>query len=71
MCEGTSERFLSEIELRAPKSIQVKVIANPDRKFAVWRGGCTLASLSAFASMWITKEDYEEHGAQVVHKKCI
>ena len=69
--EGLGERLLKEIENRAPKSITVKVIASPDRRFAVWRGGSTLTSLSTFASMWITKEDYDEHGATIVHRKCI
>ncbi len=71
MFEGIGERLLSEIESRAPKSITVKVIASPDRRFAVWRGGSTLTSLTTFASMWITKEDYDEHGATIVHRKCI
>jgi actin len=69
--EGIGERLLKEIESRAPKSITVKVIASPDRRFAVWKGGSTLTSLSTFASMWITKEDYDEHGASIVHRKCI
>lgn len=67
--EGMGERLLKEVENKAPKSITVKVIASPDRRFAVWRGGSTLTSLSTFASMWITKEDYEEHGASIVHRK--
>ncbi len=71
MYEGINERLLSEIEKRAPKAISVKVIASPDRKYAVWRGGSTLTSLSTFASMWITKEDYDEHGASIVHRKCL
>ena len=71
MFEGIGERLLKEIESRAPKSITVKVIASPDRRFAVWKGGSTLTSLSTFASMWITKEDYDEHGATIVHRKCI
>ena len=71
MFEGIGERLLKEVESRAPKSISVKVIASPDRRYAVWRGGSTLTSLSTFASMWITKEDYEEHGASIVHRKCI
>lgn len=71
MYEGIGERLLKEIEARAPKSINVKVIASPDRRFAVWRGGSTLTSLSTFASMWITKEDYDENGATIVHRKCL
>jgi actin, other eukaryote len=71
MFEGLSERILKEIEARAPKSISVKVIASPDRKYAVWRGGSILTSLSTFSSLWITKEDYDEHGSEIVHTKCI
>ena len=71
MFEGIGERLLTEIEKRAPKSVQVKVVASPDRKYAVWRGGSTLTSLSTFASMWVTKEDYDEHGAMIVHRKCV
>jgi actin-related protein len=71
MFEGIGERLLKEIENRAPKSVSVKVIASPDRRYAVWRGGSTLTSLTTFASMWITKEDYDEHGASIVHRKCI
>jgi actin, other eukaryote len=70
MLEGVSERILKEIEARAPKSIKVKVIATPERKFGVWRGGSTLAYLSSLESLWITKQDFDEHGAQIVHKKC-
>ena len=71
MQEGFGERLLKEIEPRAPKSVNVKVVASPDRRFAVWRGGSTLTSLSSFASMWVTKEDYDEYGAEIVHRKCI
>lgn len=70
MFEGIGERLLKEIEAKAPKSIQVKVIASPDRKFAVWKGGSTLTSLSTFASMWIQKDDYDEHGSGIIHRKC-
>ena len=71
MFDGIGERLLKEIESKAPKAITVKVIASPDRRYAVWRGGSTLTSLSTFANMWITREDYEEHGAAIVHRKCI
>ncbi|CDW84237.1 actin i [Stylonychia lemnae] len=70
MYEGIGERLLKEIEDRAPKSITVKVIADPDRRLAVWRGGSLLTSLSTFDSMWITKQDYDENGAIIVHSKC-
>ena len=70
MFTGFGERLYKEIKELAPKTMKVKVIAGPDRKYAVWRGGSTLSTLSTFAGMWITKEDYGEFGETVVHRKC-
>jgi actin len=52
--EGLGERLQKEIEAKISKSVVVKVIASPDRKYAAWRGGSTLTSLSAFSDKWIT-----------------
>ncbi len=71
MFEGFSDRLLKEIEAKVPGFTNVRVIASHDRRNAVWRGGSFLTSLSTFSSLWITKEDYDEHGAFIVHRKCI
>ena len=71
MYEGLPDRLKEEIVKKAPQGAEIRVYASADRKYAVWRGGSTLASLSTFASSWVTKEDYEEHGAQIIHKKCV
>jgi actin-related protein len=70
MFEGFGERLYKEVKALAPQTMKVKVIAGPDRKYAVWRGGSTLSTLSTFAGMWVTKNDYEEFGETVVHRKC-
>ena len=70
MYEGLPARLKQEVTNKAPAGAEVKVIAQPDRKFAVWTGGSTLASLSTFASSWISYAEYEEHGAAIVHRKC-
>jgi len=70
MYDGLAERLKSEITALAPSGSEIRIIAAPDRKYAVWKGGSTLASLSTFASSWVTAEDYAEHGAQVIHRKC-
>ena len=70
MYEGMGERLYKEIQGLAPSTMKIKVIAAPDRKYSVWRGGSTLASLSTFGSMWITKEEYEDNGPTIVHQKC-
>ena len=70
MFENYPERIHQEIKTLAPPTINVKVIAQPDRKYAVFIGAAQLASLSAFQNSWITKEEFEENGPSYVHRKC-
>jgi actin len=70
MYDGLADRMKTEIAALAPAGSEIKIIATADRKFAVWKGASTLASLSTFSASWITKEEYEEHGATIVHRKC-
>jgi len=70
MFEGIKERLEKEIINLAPQEAVIKVTAQADRKYAVWKGGSTLASLSTFASSWVTKQDFEENGAGIIHRKC-
>jgi actin-related protein len=50
--------------------VKVKVTAPPERRVSAWIGGSILSSLDQFQSMWITKEDYAEHGANIVNRNC-
>jgi len=70
MFEGIGERMDKEITALAPPTMKVKVVAPPERKYSVWIGGSILASLSTFQSMWIAKEEYDESGPAIVHRKC-
>ena len=70
MFPGISERMSKEITALAPASIKVKIVAPPERKYSVWIGGSILASLSTFQGMWISKEEYDESGPSIVHRKC-
>jgi actin-related protein len=60
-----------ELDALCPQSNMVKVIAQKDRYLSVWSGGSILTSLSMFESQWITKQEYEENGPEIVHRKCI
>ena len=71
MLAGMEQRLTKEIKYLAPERAQVKVVAFPERKYTVWIGGSILASLCTFQSMWISKQEYEETGPSIVHKKCI
>lgn len=70
MYAGIGERMNKEITGLAPSSVKIKVVAPPERKFSVWIGGSILSSLSTFQAMWITREEYDEAGATIVHRKC-
>jgi actin len=70
MFEGISERMTKELTNLAPSSMKIKVVAPPERKYSVWIGGSVLASLSTFQQMWISRNEYEESGAAIVHRKC-
>eukprot|EP00441_Pelagodinium_beii_P003130 CAMPEP_0197704004 /NCGR_PEP_ID=MMETSP1338-20131121/125720_1 /TAXON_ID=43686 ORGANISM="Pelagodinium beii, Strain RCC1491" /NCGR_SAMPLE_ID=MMETSP1338 /ASSEMBLY_ACC=CAM_ASM_000754 /LENGTH=380 /DNA_ID=CAMNT_0043287903 /DNA_START=74 /DNA_END=1216 /DNA_ORIENTATION=+ len=70
MYPGMKDRMTKEIEALVPQSVKVKVLAPPERKYSVWIGGSILASLSTFAQMWITKDEFDEEGPGVVHRKC-
>eukprot|EP01023_Acetabularia_acetabulum_P017087 TRINITY_DN1849_c0_g1_i1.p1 TRINITY_DN1849_c0_g1~~TRINITY_DN1849_c0_g1_i1.p1 ORF type:complete len:377 (-),score=79.27 TRINITY_DN1849_c0_g1_i1:51-1181(-) len=70
MFPGIAERMNKEVTALAPQSMKVKVVAPPERKFSVWIGGSILSSLSTFQQMWISKQEYEESGPTIVHRKC-
>uniref|UniRef100_A0A8C6TCP8 Beta-actin n=1 Tax=Neogobius melanostomus TaxID=47308 RepID=A0A8C6TCP8_9GOBI len=55
---------------RMQKEITALIIAPPERKYSVWIGGSILASLSTFQQMWISKQEYDESGPSIVHRKC-
>lgn len=55
----------------ASSVVKTRVVAPPERKFSVWIGGSILSSLSTFATMWINKDDYDEVGPNIVHRKCM
>merc|ERR1712002_14478 len=70
MYPGIADRMQKEITALAPPTMKVKVIAPPEREYSVWIGGSILASLSTFQQMWISKQEYDESGPSIVHRKC-
>ncbi|KAM3138452.1 hypothetical protein pb186bvf_009366, partial [Paramecium bursaria] len=58
-----------EITALAPALMKIKVVAPPERKFSTWIGGSILSSLSTFQAMWITRAEYDESGASIIHRQ--
>ncbi|EAL62685.1 hypothetical protein DDB_G0289507 [Dictyostelium discoideum AX4] len=70
MFPGIVDRMNKELTALAPSTMKIKIIAPPERKYSVWIGGSILASLSSFQPRWISKEEYDESGPSIVHRKC-
>jgi len=67
---GIDSRLKKDLSGLAPASAKVKIVAPPERKYSVWIGGSILSSLSTFQDMWVTKDEYDESGPGIVHRKC-
>jgi len=70
MFNKIDKRMEKELKNLAPQSMTIKIIAPPERKYSVWIGGSILSSLSTFEDMWIKKDEYDESGPSIVHRKC-
>ncbi|MCJ1273237.1 NuA4 histone acetyltransferase subunit [Puttea exsequens] len=69
---GFVERLQWELNQMYP-GMRVRISAPGnvvERKFGSWIGGSILASLGTFHQMWISRKEYEEHGAGIVEKRC-
>jgi len=70
MFSGMADRVQKELVALAPSTMKIKVIAPPERKYSTWIGGSIMASLSTFQQVWMSKEEYDESGPAIVHRKC-
>lgn len=66
-----AERVSKSIRTFGGSSISFKIYCPAERKFSTWIGGSILACLNPFESMWVTKQEYEEHGADILNIKKI
>jgi len=68
MFPGIKPRLTKEIKEKIPESIDLKIIAPPERMLSVWIGGSILTSLKNFEKMWITQSEYKETGPQIINR---
>ncbi|MBA7490931.1 hypothetical protein ES702_01474 [subsurface metagenome] len=72
MIKGLPDRITQTLTAMYP-STKVRVTApgmSVERKFASYIGGSIVGSLGTFHQMWISKKEYDEHGASIVEKRC-
>ena len=69
---GFDGRLKKEIGALVASGTTTKIVDNlSSRVYGSWFGGSILAALATFDEKWVTKAEYEEAGAVVVHKKCV
>lgn len=64
------EKELKFLQKQNKKVYKVRVVPDTGRKWAVWIGGAIFGRMSSFRTELVSKEEYEEVGAQVIHFKC-
>lgn len=67
-----AERLQRQLNLNS-YNLKVKVLTHPspsERRFSAWIGGSILSSLGTFHQIWFSKQEYEEHGAVLIERKC-
>ena len=69
MFPGIADRMQKEITALAPPTTKIKIIAPLELHYSVWTGGSIQASLSTFQQKWISKQEYDESGPTIVHRK--
>ena len=69
MFPGLADRMQKELTTLALSAMKVKVIAPPERKCSVWIGGSILACLSTFQDKCVSKQEYDECGPSIIHRK--
>lgn len=69
---GFGQRLLREMRDLAPPDTKIRIHAPPDRLYTAYTGGSILASLSTtWRSFAISRAEYFENGASIVHRKAL
>ncbi|CCM02833.1 uncharacterized protein FIBRA_04945 [Fibroporia radiculosa] len=67
---GLGERLQNELSRNFPH-VKIHSPGNPtERRYGGWLGGSILASLGTFHQLWISREEWQEHGRPIVGQRC-
>ena len=68
--QGMQLRLQNEMKKLDTNNYNTELIVPNERKYSTWIGGSIFSTLSLFDDMCISKEEYDETGPTIVHKKC-
>ncbi|MCB1140012.1 MAG: hypothetical protein KDK23_14720, partial [Leptospiraceae bacterium] len=58
------------VQQAAPGDVKISLVQPASPATAIWQGGSILSNLSTFDEMMINKDEYDEAGPAIVHRKC-
>lgn len=67
---GFKERLEKELINIISDNVKVRTVDPQDKNISAWIGGSIVSSLSSYIGFWVSKEEYEEAGASIIHRKC-
>jgi len=73
MFRDFDRRLLKEIKAISQNNSNIKIVPPPKqhpRRYLAWVGGSIMSSCDSFNDICISKDDYNEAGPSIVHRKC-
>lgn len=67
---GLATKIQQGVKSLAPPTNTVSVFEPTEPENGTWRGGDKLVPLLNEYGSWITKQEYQQYGATIVHRKC-
>jgi actin-related protein len=64
------QQLVSENSITGGKTKVIYHIIPSERQLSPWLGGSILSSLGSFQQMWMSKQEFDEHGAIMIERKC-
>jgi len=71
MFPDIDKRLKSELERFKPAAINMRIYASNRRRYLVWIGAAAYSLLGNFLKSCVTKKEFDDEGASVLHRKCI
>lgn len=71
LIEGFPNKLQTKLKQILPKDTKAKIImtSNQEQELLAWQGASAVSSLETFNQLWITKQDYSEHGDRIFLQK--
>ena len=68
---GLHEQMNSELKNKLTKNMKINLQKPEKPQYCCWFGGNIISTLEIFKKMWVTRNDWNEKGSEIVHIKTI